>query len=781
LQCGGGGYAGAASGGRKSLRTPPDELVAAAVGDVRYLLLVVLEVGVRAEARRHRPVVARLLLVAAVGDDAGRPVVTGDAGQRVVELVRQLHLANTHPVHLLQLAVDRRPVALGHVVVLAAVEDLGRLDAHDHRELAGVDHLAGLEGCLDDAIPALAWAALLRVDVVLQRQHVLRLETHRVHLVAGVPLDGVDVAQGRVVDEQIGEEPQPAPPRALEVLVVGLLVDVGVVGGPARERGPAVDVVSRRGVAVREEVLHHRRAAVGAVVGAVHERVRDAVGMPRAPAMDRAAQELEGHAVQVSLDQALRLAVRSRRVVGRPGHVDLRFGVGRAAAGRLERERGTGSGGDADGPVAADGELLAALRQGQREPVPAGVGEAPVGVAARRGRGCRGGAVRAHEVPGLPVEQVAPERRGLHADRLGRARVARGRPIAVALLHDEPAVGRLHGVAPTCQRVTVGGVRGGGCAHQERDQRSLRDLPDSVSAQTHLIRLKQASRAGRRRSTASAPKVLLGLALCNYMWKGRRTRIDRTGGRPLMSMSPPERPREESLDQGRARKLALIVGVLFVITFITSIAALLLYDPILNKAGYIVGGADDARIRLGAFLEVLLAIANIGTAVVLYPVVKRESRVLSLSFVASRIVESTFIVIGAISLLSVLTLQQDAGGADRASLVLSGQSLVALHDWTFLIGPGFCVGVGNGLILGYLMYRSGLVPRGMAMLGLIGGPLIFASSTAILFDAYEQTSETAFFFSIPEIAWEASLGIYLIAKGFRRDAVARLIAEPALR
>jgi hypothetical protein len=248
-----------------------------------------------------------------------------------------------------------------------------------------------------------------------------------------------------------------------------------------------------------------------------------------------------------------------------------------------------------------------------------------------------------------------------------------------------------------------------------------------------------------------------------------------------MSISPSERSPAEPLDQARARKLALIVGVLFVITFVTSIAAVLLYDPILNHSDYIVGGGDDARIRLGALLEVLLAIANIGTAVVLYPIVKRESQVLSLSFVASRIVESTFIVIGAISLLSVLTLQQDAGGADRASLILSGQSLVALHDWTFLIGPGFCVGIGNGLILGYLMYRSGLVPRGMAMLGLIGGPLIFASSTAVLFDAYEQTSGTAFLFSIPEIAWEASLGVYLIAKGFKRDAVARLGTEPALR
>jgi hypothetical protein len=96
---------------------------------------------------------------------------------------------------------------------------------------------------------------------------------------------------------------------------------------------------------------------------------------------------------------------------------------------------------------------------------------------------------------------------------------------------------------------------------------------------------------------------------------------------------------------------------------------------------------------------------------------------------------------------------------------------VAVHDWTFLLGPGFFVGFGNGLLPGYLMYRSGLVPRRMALLGLIGGPLIFASSTAVLFGAYEQTSGAAFIASVPEIAWEASLGIYLIARGFKPSPI----------
>ena len=219
------------------------------------------------------------------------------------------------------------------------------------------------------------------------------------------------------------------------------------------------------------------------------------------------------------------------------------------------------------------------------------------------------------------------------------------------------------------------------------------------------------------------------------------------------------------------RRTALIVGIFFVVTFLSAIGALILYGPVLDETDYIVGAGADDRVRLGALFEVILVIANIGTAVVLYPILKRQHEGMAMGYVASRVVESTVIAVGLISLLSVVTLRQDAAGAEDASLVLAGQSLVAIHDWTFLIGPGFCVGVGNGLLLGYLMYRSGLVPRRMAMLGLIGGPLIVASSTAILFGAYEQTDGWAFLASIPEIAWEASLGIYLIAKGFKPSPI----------
>ncbi len=220
--------------------------------------------------------------------------------------------------------------------------------------------------------------------------------------------------------------------------------------------------------------------------------------------------------------------------------------------------------------------------------------------------------------------------------------------------------------------------------------------------------------------------------------------------------------------QQRAR----IFGVLFALTFVTAIAGLILYDPVLNDADYILGDGADTRVQLGALSEIFLAITNIGTAVVLWPIVKRQSETLALSYVASRVVESIIIVVGLISLLSVVTLREDfaGAGADAGSLTVAGESLVAIHDWTFLLGPGFCVGV-NGILLGYLFYRSGLVPRPIAMLGLIGGPLIFASSIAVLFGAYKQTEGAHFILSIPEIAFEASITIYLIVKGFKPSPI----------
>jgi hypothetical protein len=217
------------------------------------------------------------------------------------------------------------------------------------------------------------------------------------------------------------------------------------------------------------------------------------------------------------------------------------------------------------------------------------------------------------------------------------------------------------------------------------------------------------------------------------------------------------------------RTIARVFGWLFVATFATSIPAyFILYAPVRDNPGLITGtGADPtASVALGAALEVFLIIANVGTAVVVYPILKRQSEIGAVGYVGARLVECIFIAIGIISLLTFLLMRQE-GTADAAL----GENLVAIYDRAFLVGPGFFAGLANGVILGYLMYRSGLVPRGMAMLGLIGGPLVMASGIAIMFDVIERGSTLQGIATIPEFFWELSLGIYCIVKGFRPSPI----------
>ena len=221
-------------------------------------------------------------------------------------------------------------------------------------------------------------------------------------------------------------------------------------------------------------------------------------------------------------------------------------------------------------------------------------------------------------------------------------------------------------------------------------------------------------------------------------------------------------PLEES------RRISLTFGVLFLITFVTSIPALWLYQPVLdNPVAYVVGAGHDNRILLGAFLELLLIIANIGTAVVVYPLLKRENEACALGYVTARVMESTFILVGILSVLAIVSLQQDASAADEKTFGSIAYTLAEIKDWTFLLGPGFVVGIGNGLLLGYLMYRSGLVPRQLAWLGLIGGRL---SGIAVMFGVDQPGGTLQGLATIPEFLWELSLGIYPIVKGFKTSA-----------
>jgi len=220
-----------------------------------------------------------------------------------------------------------------------------------------------------------------------------------------------------------------------------------------------------------------------------------------------------------------------------------------------------------------------------------------------------------------------------------------------------------------------------------------------------------------------------------------------------------------------SRKTALVVGVLFILTFITSIGAAFAYGPVLTDPHYITGAGADTRVFLGAALELFLIITNIGCAIVLFPMLKRQNEGLALGYVAARLVECTFILIGILSLLAIVTLRQGGVGADAGSLVTVDRSFIAVHNWTFLLGPGFVDGIGTGLMLGWLMYRSGLVPRVIPLVGLIGAPLLLASGIATMFGAFGQFSSVAAVAAFPVALWELSVGSWMAFKGFKPSPI----------
>jgi len=221
------------------------------------------------------------------------------------------------------------------------------------------------------------------------------------------------------------------------------------------------------------------------------------------------------------------------------------------------------------------------------------------------------------------------------------------------------------------------------------------------------------------------------------------------------------------------RRAAFVAGCFYLLTFISSIPALLLLGPVLDNPGYIVGSGPDTSVLWGSFLDFVNALACIGTAVALYPVVRRHNHSLALGFVTSRMLEAAVIMIGVVSLLAVVTLRQDFAGtsdADPATLITTGQALVGVRDWTFLLGPGFMAGI-NALLLGTLMYRSRLVPRVIPTMGLIGAPLLLAANTATFFGLNDQLSTWSLLATLPVAAWELSLGVWMIVKGFRTSPV----------
>jgi len=221
------------------------------------------------------------------------------------------------------------------------------------------------------------------------------------------------------------------------------------------------------------------------------------------------------------------------------------------------------------------------------------------------------------------------------------------------------------------------------------------------------------------------------------------------------------------------RTIASIVGWLFIVTYVTSISAKIGFYPPLFDGNYVTGPGDDSRVLWGAFAECILIIANIGTATALYTVVKHRYPNLGLAFIAARIMESVFIGVGILAVLTVVTMRQDYAAADdqsAAGLAVVGNAFLTMQEWTFNLGPQFVVGVGNGLVLGWMMWRTGLVPRRLSVLGLIGGTCIVLTGSAAVLDLIEPGGAFQSLSAAPEFFWELGFGIYLVVKGFRTSS-----------
>jgi hypothetical protein len=225
------------------------------------------------------------------------------------------------------------------------------------------------------------------------------------------------------------------------------------------------------------------------------------------------------------------------------------------------------------------------------------------------------------------------------------------------------------------------------------------------------------------------------------------------------------------------QKRGRIFGWLFIGTFVTSIPARLLFVSGVGASWadmrFVPGDTSSASLKLGAVLEFGLIVTQIGTAVVLFPLARKQSEAVSLGYVSARIMESVFAAIGLISIISVVSAAdalRAANGVGATALATQADSLVHTYDWAFLWGPGLVAGIGNGILLGYLMYRSELVPPRMALLGLVGGPILIFSFVMMLIGVYHNGEGPSGLFTLPEAAWELSLGIYCAWKGFRLES-----------
>lgn len=222
------------------------------------------------------------------------------------------------------------------------------------------------------------------------------------------------------------------------------------------------------------------------------------------------------------------------------------------------------------------------------------------------------------------------------------------------------------------------------------------------------------------------------------------------------------------------RKAALIAGIAYIATFVFSIPAkFVFWSDVLDNPDFVLGAGNSGLVPMGAAFEMLTGLAGVVTAVALYSIAKRYSHRAALGFVTTRVLEAATISVGVFSILSVYTLRESvagAAGADPNTLVTMGQGFVAMHDWTFLFGPGLMATL-NALLIGSVMYRSRLLPRWIPTVGLIGAPLLLISSTATLFGVWDQVSGPATLLTLPIAIWEFSFGIYMTFWGFKPTEV----------
>ena len=227
-----------------------------------------------------------------------------------------------------------------------------------------------------------------------------------------------------------------------------------------------------------------------------------------------------------------------------------------------------------------------------------------------------------------------------------------------------------------------------------------------------------------------------------------------------------------------ARKIGKITAVLYFITWVSSIAGLAFYGSILKHSDYLSGAVSNSHLLTGGFLEIITALSVVGTAVALYPIVRRASESLAIGYVALRTLEAAVIAVGVLPILALVTLRQDL--TDLTGSNALGRALVSLHNWSFLVGPSFMC-AANTLVLAFLLYKSGLVARFIPILGLTGGSLLAVSGTLQLFGVLSQSAPSTALLSIPVFAWEISFATYIFRKGFKTSALAKLEAAKVSR